>query len=54
MFGIAAIVSFVLSLLFNVWAISHGHIGWQTFAILGLLFLTIHIVTGDWRPWKHA
>lgn len=53
MFGVAAVVSFIISLLFQVWSVSHGHINWQTFMVLGLIFLAAHL-TWKWYPWRHA
>jgi hypothetical protein len=51
MFGIAAIVSFALSLI--LWlAGSHINGGvfltWQTFTIAGLLLLAVHVVVPGW------
>jgi hypothetical protein len=53
MAGIAAIALFFVSLLFQLWDVTHGHVNWQTFALAGLLFLAIH-VTSPWYPWRHA
>jgi len=51
MFGIAAIVAFALSLVFWL-AGSHINGGvfltWQTFTILGLLLLAVHMVAPGW------
>jgi len=52
-FGVAAVVSFILSLLFDLWNVTHGHINWQTLAVLGFVFLSIHL-TWSWYPWRHA
>jgi hypothetical protein len=49
MYGIAAIVAFALSLIFEVAAFSKGHLDWQTAMLAGFACLTIHIVTG-WLP----
>ena len=51
LFGIAAIVSFALSLI--LWlAASHINGGvfltWQTFTIIGLLLLAVHMVAPGW------
>lgn len=53
MWAIVAIASFFVSLLFQVWNVTHGHVSWQTFLVLGLLFLAIHL-TAPWYPWRHA
>ena len=55
MWGIAAIVAFALALV--IWlAASSVHAGhvltWQTFTIIGLLCLAVH-VTAPW-PWRRA
>jgi hypothetical protein len=49
MFGIAAIVGFVLSLIFEVAAFSKGHFDWQTAMLAGFTCLAIHLVSG-WLP----
>ena len=48
MFGVASIVCFFVSLLFQLWNITHEHVNWQTFLIAGALCLAIHITTGGW------
>ena len=56
MWIIAAVVSFVLSLLFNIWAIQHGHFGYVTLSIAGFIFMAVHFAVGEggggWRPWR--
>jgi len=51
MFGIAAIVAFALSLVFWL-AGSHldggVFLAWQTFTIIGLLCLAVHMVAPGW------
>ena len=57
MWGIAAIVAFVIALL--CWlansAINAGvWLTWQTFTIAGLLFLAVHSVAPGWWPRRSA
>lgn len=52
MFAIAAIIAFVLSLVFEVADFAKGHLDWQTMAILGLVFVAIHL-TG-WLPYRRG
>lgn len=56
MWGIAAIVAFALALV--IWlAASSVHAGhvltWQTFTIIGLLCLAVHVTAPGW-PWRRA
>lgn len=41
MIRLAAILSLLLSFIFEAWKISHGAFGWQLFLILGLLLWCI-------------
>ena len=50
MFGIAAIIAFVVGLILWLASISQGQIlTWQAFTLLGLACLSVHVVTG-WLP----
>ena len=49
MFGIAAIVAFIIALFLDLAGISKGHFDVTTFALIGLLCLAIHLATG-WLP----
>ncbi len=55
MFGIAAIVAFIIALFLDLAGISKGHFDVTTFALIGLLCLAIHLVTG-WlaAPWTRG
>lgn len=53
LFGLAAIVLFILSAVFKLWSVSHGVWDWSTLAVLGLLALAIHLYpTGSSWPWR--
>lgn len=45
MVAIVAIISFVLSVIFYLLDLGHGHWTWTLFALLGLLFMAI---AGKW------
>jgi hypothetical protein len=48
MFGIAAIVAFAIALILWLASVANGVLlTWQTFALIGLLCLSVHLV----RPW---
>ena len=54
MFGIASIVAFAVALILQLASVSKGVVlTVETFVILGLLLLAIHVVTG-WAPWRHG
>ena len=49
MFGIAAIVAFGVALILQLASVSSGHlVTAETFVIIGLLCLAVHVVTGWW------
>jgi hypothetical protein len=49
MFGVAAIVAFVVALILQLASISQGRVltVW-TFALIGFICLAVHLVTGWW------
>ena len=51
MFGIAAVVAFILALVFEVADFAKGHWDWSTMMLLGFVFLAVHLVhtSGGWR-----
>ncbi len=54
MFGIAAIVAFVVALILQLASVSKGvFLTVETFTLIGLLCLAVHVVTG-WLPWKRS
>ena len=54
MFGIGAIVAFALALIFHLASVSGGKLtDALTWAIAGLLCLSVHVVTG-WWPARHG
>lgn len=54
MFGIPAIVAFAIALILQIASASRGTvINVETFTLIGLLCLAIHLVTG-WWPARHA
>jgi hypothetical protein len=46
MFGLAAIVAFIIALFLDLTGTGKGHFDVTTFALIGLLCLAIHSVTG--------
>lgn len=54
MLGIAAIVAFAIALILQLASVSKGVVlTVETFTLIGLLCLAIHMVTG-WLPWRHG
>lgn len=54
MFGIAAIVAFVVAWILLVASVAQGRVlTWQSFALIGLACLAAHVVTG-WWPARRA
>jgi hypothetical protein len=54
-FGVASIVFFAISLIFDIWNIVHGHVDFKTFVVAGLLCLAIHVTSGGWwGPLRHG
>ena len=54
MFGVAAIVAFVVALILQLASVSKGvFLTVETFTLIGLLCLAVHVVTG-WLPWRHG
>jgi hypothetical protein len=54
MFGITAIVAFAVALILQLASVSKGTVlTVDTFALIGLLCLAAHVVTG-WTPWRHG
>jgi hypothetical protein len=54
MFGIAAIVAFAVALILQLASVSKGSVlTVETFTLIGLLLLAVHLVTG-WAPWHRS
>lgn len=54
MFGIASIVAFAIAWILWLAPIPQDVLfAWQSFTILGLLCLAVHLVTG-WQPARHG
>jgi hypothetical protein len=47
-FGIGAIVAFAIALIMNLADMSHGHLTYVLFVIVGLLCLAVHTVIAWW------
>lgn len=55
MFGIAAIVAFAVALILQLAGVHQGHLlTADTFTIIGLLCLAVHMVTGWWPQRRGA
>jgi len=46
--GIAAVTAFTLAFIMQIGSFSLGRLTWQGVAVLGLLFLTVHLVAPPW------
>ena len=54
MFGVAAIVAFVVALILQLASVSKGvFLTVETFTLIGFICLAVHLVTG-WLPWRHG
>ena len=54
MFGWAAVVAVAIALILRLASIAKGtFLTWETFALIGLLLLILHLVTG-WWPNRHG
>ena len=54
MFGIASVVAFAVALILQLAEVSKGaFLTVETFTLIGLLCLAVHLVTG-WLPWRHG
>jgi hypothetical protein len=53
MFGIAAIVAFLLAYLMHGFGAGNAWVGWVGLMLLGLACLAVHLVTG-WWPTRRA
>ena len=53
-FGVASVVAFAIALILQLASVSKGvFLTAETFTIIGLLCLAVHLVTG-WLPWRHG
>ena len=50
--GIAGIVAFAIALIMEVADLGKGHFTYTTFALIGLLCLTIYVVWALWGRWR--
>jgi hypothetical protein len=51
MFGIAAVIAFVIALLLDLAGVSKGHFNEETAVIVGFLCLAVHLVWPAWHGW---
>ena len=51
MFGIAAVIAFAIATLMDLFGWGSGKVTVTLFALLGLLFLALH-VAGVWTNWR--
>ena len=54
MFGVLAAVAFAIAVLMHVFGWGSGKADVTTFALIGLLCLCLHLVTGAALPWRRG
>jgi threonine/homoserine/homoserine lactone efflux protein len=52
MFGIAAVIAFIIALILNLFGVSKGHLNSDTLVIAAWVCLSIYLVWPGWRGWS--